>query len=339
MVVMAIGQRTSAQQQSFTLALFERYLEALRVEAGIPGMSGMVLQGGSLLWERNFGYRDVEGAIPPEATTPYAIGGLSQIFGSTLLLKSCIDEGFRQPTDLITDWIPDYAETTATLVQLLAHVQSNGAYKYDLARFSWLTRVTEACASTPYPKLLGEDVFSRLGLTDSVPGAALATPTAADFEMFDPDTLTRYGDVVRRMAVPYTVDIRGRATRSEVPAVRANASTGAVTSVADLARFDAALDRAILLTAPTQVAAWSRPAPHLPTGLGWFVQNYNNQAVVWQFGIVPDAYSSLLVKLPNRRLTFILLANSNGLSAPFSLENGDVTASLFARTFLRLFVP
>jgi hypothetical protein len=32
----------------------------------------------------------------------------------------------------------------------------------------------------------------------------------------------------------------------------------------------------------------------------------------------------------------ILLANSDGLSAPFALENGDVTTSLFAKTFLRL---
>jgi hypothetical protein len=37
-------------------------------------------------------------------------------------------------------------------------------------------------------------------------------------------------------------------------------------------------------------------------------------------------------------VTLILLANSDGLSAPFSLQEGDVTVSLFARAFLRLFV-
>ena len=37
-------------------------------------------------------------------------------------------------------------------------------------------------------------------------------------------------------------------------------------------------------------------------------------------------------------LTLILLANSDGLSAPFPLQEGDVNASLFARAFLRLFV-
>ena len=42
--------------------------------------------------------------------------------------------------------------------------------------------------------------------------------------------------------------------------------------------------------------------------------------------------------MPGRDITLILLANSDGLSAPYTLANGDVTASLFAKLFLRLFV-
>ena len=76
----------------------------------------------------------------------------------------------------------------------------------------------------------------------------------------------------------------------------------------------------------------------MPTGLGWFVQNYNGQPVYWQFGLSQGAYSSLILKVPGKHLTLILLANSDGLSAPFALQEGDVNASLFARAFLRLFV-
>jgi hypothetical protein len=75
-----------------------------------------------------------------------------------------------------------------------------------------------------------------------------------------------------------------------------------------------------------------------PTGLGWFVQNYNGEQLVWHFGYAPDAYSSLILKVPSKRLTLILLANSDGLSADFNLSQGDVTASVFAVTFLRLFI-
>ena len=77
----------------------------------------------------------------------------------------------------------------------------------------------------------------------------------------------------------------------------------------------------------------------LPTGLGWFVQNYHGEPIVWQFGVTKGGHSSLIVKAPNRGLTYILLANSDGLCAPFNLEAGDVTSSLFATLFLRLLIP
>ena len=68
------------------------------------------------------------------------------------------------------------------------------------------------------------------------------------------------------------------------------------------------------------------------------MQTYNGETIYWQFGSTVGAYSSLYLKVPSRHVTLILLANSDGLSEPFSLQNGDVTSSLFARTFLKLFV-
>jgi hypothetical protein len=59
---------------------------------------------------------------------------------------------------------------------------------------------------------------------------------------------------------------------------------------------------------------------------------------VWQFGRASDAYSSLILKIPDRRLTLILLANSDSLTNAVNPQAPDVTQSLFARTFLRLFV-
>jgi len=68
------------------------------------------------------------------------------------------------------------------------------------------------------------------------------------------------------------------------------------------------------------------------------VQTYNGERIVWQFGNWPEASSALVIKVPARRLTLILLANGDRLSAPFNLQNGDVTTSLFAKLFLRLFL-
>ena len=64
----------------------------------------------------------------------------------------------------------------------------------------------------------------------------------------------------------------------------------------------------------------------------------NGKKVVWHFGLEPNAYSSLIIKVPDEGLTLILLANSDGLTAPFErqLESGDVTVSPFARIFFSL---
>jgi hypothetical protein len=109
--------------------------------------------------------------------------------------------------------------------------------------------------------------------------------------------------------------------------------------VRDLARFNAAGRRSP--AREDAAVAWrngiGRDGLPTPMGLGWFVQTHRNQQIVWHFGHVPNAYSSLVIKIPHRRLTLILLANSDGLVAPYQLPLGDVTKSIFGNLFLRLF--
>ena len=110
----------------------------------------------------------------------------------------------------------------------------------------------------------------------------------------------------------------------------------------DYAQFDLALRNGILVSPDTLADAW-RPSGidpagrPLPYGLGWFVQGYNGETVVWQFGSGENGSSSLVVTLPSRGLTLVLLANSTGLARTFQLDKGDVTTSPFARIFLSLF--
>lgn len=335
-----IGQRSSAQSvfQSLPFSLFERYLEALRVQAGIPGMSALILRDGVIVWERGFGRAEIERAIDATPSTPYQIGSLSQAIGATLLLKVCVDDGFDTVNDRIGIWSPFAAEADSTVAQLLGHVSATGAYKYDLARVAAVTPAIEACSGTSYQQSVAHEIFTRLGMIDSVPGTAFSAPTATDMQQFGTANLNRYAATLARTAAAYRVDTKGRASRTEPAPSRANAATGLVTTARDLARFDVGLRSGILLRPDTQLRAWSPAAFGFPTGLGWFVQTYNGSPVVWQFGLIPDAYSSLMLKLPTRGLTLILLANSDAL-APQALDRGDVTASVFARTFLRVYVP
>ena len=302
-------------------------------------MSALVAQNGVATWSAGFGFSDLEGAVRATSETPYLIGGLSQTFGATLLLKECVEEGPGELSDPVAMWVPDFPEPRTTIAELLGHVTSTGAFKLDLTRFAALTPVIESCADESFTRLLYDEIFSRLLMSSSVPGTALGAPTAADLDQFTTVELARFSGIIGRLAKPYRV-ASGRHVRGDVPAMRVNASYGTASTVHDLAMFDSVLRPGVnhLLDWPTVVRAWSPVAPNLPAGLGWFVQNYNGELVVWQFGQVQNGYSSLLVKAPNRGLTFILLANSDALAAPFSGSSWDVTASAFARTFLKLYV-
>jgi hypothetical protein len=115
-------------------------------------------------------------------------------------------------------------------------------------------------------------------------------------------------------------------------------AAGLISTVQDFAQFDLALKQGVLLR-PDTLADMRRPAlgakgVALPHGLGWFVQSYNGEPIVWQYGIGANASSSLVVSVPGRGLTLVLLANSDGLVKPFALAAGNVTASPFVRLFL-----
>jgi CubicO group peptidase (beta-lactamase class C family) len=323
--------------QSLPISLFERYLESLRQQAGIPGLSAAILQNGRLVWDGGFGYRDVEGFDRATADTPYPILDLSQAVSSTLLLHECLEQRYDlQLTDRVRRWSPQYPELNTTVAELLSHAAPDRGFRYDASRFANLTTVIEQCASSRYPILLTGEFFDRLVMADTVPGHDVAD-LSAHRQFFTTGKLDRYSAVLRRVAIPYKVDSNGRPTRSDYPRPSLSASTGVVSTVRDLARFDAALD--ILLASSTRQRAWENSGS-MPTGLGWFVQRQagNGERLVWHFGLARDAYSALYIKVPGRNLTLILLANSDGLAAPYNLADGNLTVSLFAQLFLQLFV-
>jgi CubicO group peptidase (beta-lactamase class C family) len=336
-VLVSLPRGTSAQTPAF--ALFERYLESLRQQAGIPGLSAAILQDRRIVWERGFGLQDVENSVGATPSTPYVVGGLTETMSSALLLQ-CVERGHLNLDTPIQRWTSAIPEPGATLRHVLAHASSGSpgaSFRHDPSRYANLSTVVGDCAGLPYRKALAQAVLDRLAMFDSAPGLDVLQS-----DLFDQASLDRYAGVIRRLAVPYRVDRSGRATRSDSPPRAFNAATGLVTTARDLARYDAALDDRILLRATSLGLAWSNVMSSggtaMPVGLGWFVQRYNNDRIVWHFGLLPDAYSSLILKATDRNLTLILLANSDGLSASFSLANGDVTTSLFATLFLRLFV-
>jgi CubicO group peptidase (beta-lactamase class C family) len=338
MVVVSAASPTSGQTLAYTL--FERYLDSYREQHGVPAISAVVIHKGQVVWSAGLGRQDVEANLAARDDTPYFIGNLSQIFGSTLLLEKCYDQNTLELRDQMIRWVPSYGDDATTIGQLLTHQSPTGAFVYDPSRFSRLTDVIEECADLPYRHVLAGEIFDRVAMRRSVPGRALdgvAFPGAAEFPGSE---LARYNDLIGQMAKHYRLD-RGQPVRTVVPPLPADAATGAITTARDLAEFDKALRPGGLLSNDALTVAWTQaggPSP-MPTGLGWFVQRYNDEPLVWQFDFTRDVASSLIVKLPARELTFIALANSDGLTRTSNLAAGDANASPFIKLFLHFFAP
>ena len=352
LAIVALSPAPSAQTPSpiFTqggsIPVLDSYLEALRQQAGIPGMAAIILKDGEIVWEKGYGFANTASRERVTPDTPFMVGDMTGTVAATLLLQ-CVEQrriGLDEPVSRYGLSAP---EPSATLRGLLSHASPEPLrgvepYIYSPERYAQLTVLMEWCAPQPYRKSVSHRVLNRLGMRDSVPGTDLIDPNLPLPEgLFAAEDLERYRTVLTRLAVPYKVTGRNKADRTDLPIATMSAVGGLVSTVRDLAKLDAALspERTLLLD-ETLAVAWSpaldRAGQATPMGLGWFVQFHRNERVVWHFGQIPNAYSSLILKLPLKGITFILLANSDGLSNPFQLQAGDVTRSLFATAFLKL---
>jgi CubicO group peptidase (beta-lactamase class C family) len=340
-VVLLVGAPLRADDLVFTL--FGAYLEALRTQSAIPGLSAAIVGDTDIIWERAFGQQDVERSVATRSDTLFHVDGLTEIVTAALVLR-CVDEGKLSLDDRIGQYTPNSTDANSTLRQILTHTTgtaNNLVYAYRPDRFASLEDAVRACTDHSYRRNL-ETWLDNLAMSDSVPGidAILLVPPADGIPT--PEQVDRYTLVLQRLAKPYSVDAKGRAAPSQYTTTTMTPSAGLISTTRDLAKFDLALRQGILMRTDTLTASWqppvSRTGQRLPHAIGWFVQTYKGETVLWQFGMQENASSSLVIKLPGRGLTLILLANSDGLVKPFSPAAGDVTISPFGRVFLSLFV-
>ncbi len=328
--------------QELPYQIFERYLEPLAQQIGMPGLSAVIVRNGRIEWEKGYGHADLENKISATPDTPYPIGGVTQAM-TAVLLGVCTDRHLLDVDTGIRRWVPTFP-SDASVRQVLAHA-SEGRFVFDAARYLALTAVVEQCLGKPYRVAVADELLERLALTASVPGLDLGQASGqAARELFDADRISRYQRQLARVAVPYRIDRSGRAVRSEYPDYGVDASGGMVSTARDLALFESELDddNGVPLSLSTLTKMWtpfvSSDGVATPTGQGWFVQTSSNVRLVWTFGHIPDAASALILKMPSKRLTLVLLANSGGLADTYRLEQGDIANSPFVKIFLRLFI-
>ena len=307
------------------LAQFQQSLDSLRRQYGIPGLSAAIVNNGRIIWEGGFGFQDVENQIPATPDTPYRTASITKTFASMLLMK-CVERGTLNLDTPIRNYTSGIADSRVTVRHLFTHTSQSSppgeSYLYSGNRYNYLTPVVESCSGQSFREALAKTILDPLAMKDSVPGQDMEFPSPAGGRLVHSrDVATVYAsNTTPRKTLCQLIAVVGRFCRPIRPEV-SSAAAGLISTVRDLARYDAAIDQHILLAAQTQEQAWTNhvnsKGQRLPYALGWFVQMYGNERLIWHYGQW-DTFSGLYLKVPGRNITLILLANSSGLSSPFN---------------------
>jgi CubicO group peptidase (beta-lactamase class C family) len=317
-----------------SIAQFEQHLENLRASSHIPAITAVIAQGQRVVWTKAFGIADLATQRVAADTTIYHLASLTKTFASTIILQ-LVEEGNVSLDDPVSLYGINIA-TSAGVIRvrhLLSHTSQGTpgtSFAYNGDRFGLLDSVIARGAGKPFASALQERIVRRVALQRTAPN-----PQSPFFDVAGLNRDAYAGNMARG----YTHGGNGYAP-TPYPTYFGSAA-GLTASALDVAAFSMALDRDALLRPETKALAFA-PAvtprgDTLPHALGWFSTRYKGVRVVWHYGLW-TAISSLIIKVPERGLTFVVLGNTDALSQPYRLGVGDLNSSPWAREFLETFV-
>lgn len=340
----AVHAEPAVQASPASLAAGIDALIAPHFTAQNPGLTVIATQDGKTVFRKAYGLADVAAERAMTAEAPMRIGSMTKQFTAVGILLLA-DEGKLALTDDITRFLPDYPTHGAkiTIAHLLTHTSGIPSYtgkrafrdvmakdvsvaqgmaffkddpleftpgsrfSYDNSGYFLLGAIIEKASGLPYARFLDERIFKPLGMTHTgYEDARLQPVTGYDGQAKQPDPLS--------MTWPY-------------------AAGALVSTVDDLARWQAALADGKLLRPETLRQAWTahplsdgKPGPY---GYGWFVGRLNGLEEVFHGGDIPG-FTSDGVWLPRERIYVAMLANreANGLKVPLATLTRQVALQL-----------
>ena len=318
-----------------TLAQFAAQLDHLRGQLAIPGMSAIVMSHDTVVWEGSLGVADIASQRPVTPVTQFHLASLTKTFASTIVLQ-LVEQGLVNLDDPVSNYGITLASPGIIRVRHLMSHTSEGVpgeqFHYNGDRYALLDQVIQRATGETFATRVVQRIVIPLALDQTAPNPLNAVAFAASGR-----EAAAYSAA---MATGYGIDSHKRPVAVAYPASFSSAA-GLVSSARDVARYSTALDAGQFLSTATRTLAYT-PAlgagnQILPYGLGWFISTVSGHRLVWHYGYW-TGNSSLIIKEPDRGLTFVVLTNSDQLSARFKLGSGDLLSSTVAQAFVNGFV-
>jgi len=311
------------------MADFEARLENLRKGANIPGMVGGIVRDGQVIWTKDFGYADIQKNIPVTNSTIFHLASLTKTFASTVIIQLVKENKIDLNAPVANYGINLSENGTVRVIHLLTHTSEGvpgSQYKYNGDRFALLSNVIQSATGRSFDQLATERIMQPLGLHNTAPSdMKLAAADGFDSMRLRQNTAQGYNSNGVQ-AVDYPKNF--------------STAAGLVSNIDDMLKYAAAFDGNVLLTEDLKTKVFSpmisNDGKTLPYGLGWFIQEKEGVKINWHYGYW-IGMSSLIIRVPNKKLSFVLMANNDMLSAPYPLGNGDIWVSPYAKAFLKSF--
>ncbi len=354
----AFSSPVAADDQS-RIDTLDAFAKQFRSDKTMPSLSIAIARDGDILFTGNYGFQDHDAEEVTTAETSYLVASITKTFTAITLLGMEADGHISLEDDFTTfsewdrrcNWLVNSGiifggadlgdlkipaidcAATISLEDVLSH-RVNGEpgadFIYNPIIFGRLSHYVEEKTGRPWREWMKQYVTEpgnlsglSLGWRDPSGGAVL-TNFAPPFEYVENEA----GEVDYKP--------------SALPNTELNASSGVIASAAALARYGVALMDGKILSNDLLARMWTPTlgagGTREPYGLGWYVEEINGRKVVWHGGWWPDAYAGMLILVPEEKLAFVALGNTDGLHWGNPLNGADITASPLAKTFMDLFV-
>jgi CubicO group peptidase (beta-lactamase class C family) len=313
---------------------FEASLDDLRVQLRIPGLAAAIAQGDSIIWSRGFGFANAEHGRPATDTTSFYVASVTKSVAAIVMMQ-LVEEGAIYLDDPIGDYgVKLGADGVVTVKHVFNHTSEGTpgtVFRYNGGRYAMLGDIMREATGKTFSQLLTERILQPLGLLHTAPDVNIL----ADFAV----TGLHRQEFLANVAMPYEL-VEGRVVPHGILR-HFSPAAGLVASVRDLAHISIALDADQLLKPVTREQMLSPTieinGPSRTYGLGWYVQTYQGVKFEWHFGLAMG-HSSLLIRAPERGLTFVVVANTSRLTGAYDMSAADIMVTGPGKLFVESFV-
>jgi CubicO group peptidase (beta-lactamase class C family) len=323
-------QSTPDPVSAVSMADFETRLDHLRNGSRIPGMVAGIIKDGQVVWTKNYGYADRQKNIPVTNRTIFHLASLTKTFASTVIIQEVKENKINLNAPVADYGIHLTEKDTVRVVHLLTHTSEGvpgSHFQYNGDRYALLSNVIQSATGGTFHQLANERIMQPLGLQSTAPSdMKLAAADGFDTVRLKQSTAQGYhSNGVQSVDYPKNF----------------STAAGLISNIDDMLKYAASFDGNLLLADDLKAKVFSpvisNDGKPVPYGLGWFIQEKEGIRLTWHYGYWVGM-SSLMIRVPGKKVSFVLMANSDMLSAPYPLGNGDIWVSPYAREFLKSFV-